>query len=358
MVLPQPDSPHQAHRAARLDRERDPVHGAHRADAAREDRTLHEREVLHEVGDLDGGGHVGAQRRDLTERLGPGEDVGPRQGARGDLAGTDAGGDVVGNRSVHLERGLDVVTRVDRDRAACRERAALRQCRKGRRASLERHEPLRTRGLHVRHRAQKPHRVRHVRVVEDLVDRAALDELAGVHHGDAVRVPCDHAEVVRDQHDGGARHLTGLLQHLEDLRLDGHVQSGGRLIRDDHARVVRDRHGDHGALAHTARELVRVRAGPTLGIRDADELEQLDAAGVRRRSAQGAVMQSQPLGDLVAHRVDGGQRRQRILEHHRELGAADLGELAVVHAEERAPVVEDVALDLRVRGQQPHHRER
>ena len=76
----------------------------------------------------------------------------------------------------------------------------------------------------------------------------------------------------------GAGDLAGRLQHLEDLRLDGHVQRGGRLVRDDQVRVVGDRDRDHRALAHAAGELVRERRRALLRVGDADELQQLDRA--------------------------------------------------------------------------------
>ena len=68
------------------------------------------------------------------------------------------------------------------------------------------------------------------------------------------------------------------LMHLDDLRLDGDVERGRRLVGDEHARVVGHRHRDHRALAHPARELVRVLIDAPLGERDADALEQLDRA--------------------------------------------------------------------------------
>jgi hypothetical protein len=46
----------------------------------------------------------------------------------------------------------------------------------------------------------------------------------------------------------------------QDLRLDGHVERGGRLVGDQQRRVAGQRHGDHHALAHAARQLVRVLA--------------------------------------------------------------------------------------------------
>jgi hypothetical protein len=45
---------------------------------------------------------------------------------------------------------------------------------------------------------------------------------------------------------------------VEDLRLGGHVQRGGRLVGDEQAGMARERHGDHGALAHAAAELERI----------------------------------------------------------------------------------------------------
>ena len=73
------------------------------------------------------------------------------------------------------------------------------------------------------------------------------------------------------------------LEHFEDLGLDRDVEGGRRLVGDDHVGVVGDRHRDHHPLAHAAGELVREAAGPLVGVRDADEVEQLDGALRRRR---------------------------------------------------------------------------
>ena len=66
------------------------------------------------------------------------------------------------------------------------------------------------------------------------------------------------------------------LEHLDDLRLDRHVERRRRLVGDQDARVVGDRHRDHRALAHAAGELVRVLIDAPLGEGHADQLEQLD----------------------------------------------------------------------------------
>ena len=48
------------------------------------------------------------------------------------------------------------------------------------------------------------------------------------------------------------------VDQLDDLGLDRDVERGRRLVGDQHVRVARERHRDHRALAHPARELVRV----------------------------------------------------------------------------------------------------
>src|SRR3712207_7792710 len=47
-----------------------------------------------------------------------------------------------------------------------------------------------------------------------------------------------------------------LAQQVEDLRLDRHVEGGGRLVGDQDLGLAGDRHRDHHALAHAAGELV------------------------------------------------------------------------------------------------------
>ena len=86
---------------------------------------------------------------------------------------------------------------------------------------------------------------------------AGLDDLAGVHHEHALRDFGDDAEVVRDQHERHAALALQLQQQREHLRLDRDVERGRRLVGDQQARVAGDRHREHHALAHAARELVR-----------------------------------------------------------------------------------------------------
>ena len=87
------------------------------------------------------------------------------------------------------------------------------------------------------------------------------------------------ARSVGHEDHGEAELLAQLVEQCDDLLLDGDVQGGGRLVRDDELRVAGQGHGDENALTLATRELVRVGLESALGIQ-AHELEEfLGAAG-------------------------------------------------------------------------------
>jgi hypothetical protein len=162
---------------------------------------------------------------------------------------------------------------------------------------------------------------------------------------------------VGDQHDRRVQGVAQLAQQTQDLRLDGDVQRGGRLVGDDDLRVAGDRHGDDDALAQAARELVRVLLEPLLGVRDADHVEQLDGALVG--GVLGDVeVRTQGLAQLPADRVDRVQRRHRLLEDHRDLVAADLLHVLLFEVRQVALAQAELAGDPAGLGQQAQHRHR
>ena len=58
-------------------------------------------------------------------------------------------------------------------------------------------------------------------------------------------------------------------QQLDDLRLERDVERARRLVGDQQRRLEQQRHRDHDALPHAARELVRVVVQALGGVRDA-----------------------------------------------------------------------------------------
>ena len=103
----------------------------------------------------------------------------------------------------------------------------------------------------------------------DLVPRADLDDLAEIHHGDAIGDVADDGQVVGDEQVGEPELVLQLIEQVDDAGLDAHVERRHRLVEDDELRLDRQRPGDPDALALTAGELVGVPVG-VLG-RQADE---------------------------------------------------------------------------------------
>jgi len=163
---------------------------------------------------------------------------------------------------------------------------------------------------------------------------------------------------VGDQHD---RHLLLLLdapEELEDLGLDGDVEGRRRLVGDQQRGVAGERHRDHHALPHTARELVRVILDPPFGTGDADQLEQLHRPLLGFPVVHLLVLADR-LGDLLAAGEDGVERGHRLLEDHRDVVAAERPHLILGELEEVAALEQDPAGDVAaVARQQPHDAER
>ena len=187
--------------------------------------------------------------------------------------------------------------------------------------------------VEARNALEESERVRVARLREELVRRAGLDERACVHDVDAFAHPRDDAQVMGDQDEcGTALHDEGA-EKVQDLRLDRDVERRCGLVGDKELRLARERHCDHRSLAHAARELVRVVAGPSLRARDPDLLEQLDHADVGLPGRQVEVGR-QRLSDLRAHGVHRVQARHRVLEDHPDLLAPHRAELPVGHRQQ------------------------
>ena len=93
-------------------------------------------------------------------------------------------------------------------------------------------------GLHARHRLEQSPGVRVLRAVEHLGGGPVLDRPPGVHHHHGLGRLGDHPEVVGDQDHADVEVALDLVDELEDLRLHRHVERRGRLVGDQHGRVV------------------------------------------------------------------------------------------------------------------------
>ena len=106
--------------------------------------------------------------------------------------------------------------------------------------------------------------------------RAELDDAPGIHHRDPVADFRDDAEIVGDEQDRGALLAPQIVEQAEHLRLDRDVERGRRLVGDQDAGIVGERHGDADPLAHAAGKLVRIAVGALARVGDLDQFEELD----------------------------------------------------------------------------------
>src|SRR6516225_8992509 len=84
-----------------------------------------------------------------------------------------------------------------------------------------------------------------------------LDELAEIHHCDAVTDMSDAGEIVADEEVTHTKRRLEMLQLVHDLRADRHIERGNPLVQDDEPRVGHQRTSNSDALALAAAELVR-----------------------------------------------------------------------------------------------------
>ena len=68
----------------------------------------------------------------------------------------------------------------------------------------------------------------------------------------------NNRQVVGNKHIGQVLLILQFLQEVNDLRLNGHIQSGNGLVADDELGPQRQRTGDADTLSLTAGELVRI----------------------------------------------------------------------------------------------------
>ena len=149
------------------------------------------------------------------------------------------------------------------------------------------------------------------------------------------------------------------LQQLQDLRLDGDVERGGRLVGDQQVGLVGERHGDHHALPLAAGKLVRIGAEPLLGSSRCRPCVSSSSTRARAVASSRPLMQLHDLADLLLDRVQRIERGHRLLEDDRDLLAADGAHGAALAFRMSLPLEQDLArsgCDAGV-GQEPQDRQ-
>src|SRR5437016_3446889 len=178
-----------------------------------------------------------------------------------------------------------------------------------------------------------------------LVGRADEPDAALVQEGDPVGDQESAAEVVGHHHRAHPEAALQVADQVIDLGGDHRVETGGRLVVEERARLEHERARQGGPLAHPTRELGRHEPFAAGQVDHFKSLAHAAGEGVRRQQA----MLAQGVGDVLAHgeRVEEGalleehghvapHRHERILveplEHHAvHLDLAGVGHEQGVH---------------------------
>ncbi len=188
-----------------------------------------------------------------------------------------------------------------------------------------------------------------LRRIEHGGGRPLLHDAALLHDCDIICDAPDNAEVVRDEQDRHAAPSLQILEQLQDLRLHGDVERGGRFVGDKQVRLVGERHGDHHALPLPARKLVWIGAEPPGRVGNADFLEQLHDA-VTDLGTPARSVQFEDLANLLLDGVERVERRHRLLEHHGDGVPPDAAHGALIGLEQVLAFEQDFAGRMRCAG--------
>ena len=96
------------------------------------------------------------------------------------------------------------------------------------------------------------------RVFEDVLLGAVFHQIAEVHNAYGIRNVLNNGQVVRNEQVTQISLFLQLLEQVDDLRLDGNIQRGYRLVADDKFRIQGECTCDTDPLSLATGELVGI----------------------------------------------------------------------------------------------------
>ena len=94
------------------------------------------------------------------------------------------------------------------------------------------------------------------RVAVKRVFGCGLDDFSQIHHGNVICYVAHHCQVMTDKEVGKGKLGLEIGEQIDDLRLNGHVKRGDRLVANNQAGIECQRTGNSDALTLTAGEFV------------------------------------------------------------------------------------------------------
>ena len=158
--------------------------------------------------------------------------------------------------------------------------------------------------------AQSP-RIGMFRVVKQIVGPRALHDPACIHDHDPIAKAGDNAKIMADQYHRHPQLTLHLLNQLQNLRLNGHVQRRGRFVGNKKVRLGDEGHCDHDPLPHASGEFVRVHFQAMFRLGNTGFIQHGQRA-IRGGGARDLFMDHQWLPNAQ----EWIERRHRVLENH------------------------------------------
>ena len=140
---------------------------------------------------------------------------------------------------------------------------------------------------------------------KNLLGGACFHDAASLPDGDARGELRDHGQAVRNQQVGQGKFALQFLQQLEDLRADGSVECGHRLVGDDPAGTQHQGEGGADALPLASGKLVRASAEGVFSQADGTERYSHARLEVKRKALDDLDVWLKRLGRPAGFQRDG-----------------------------------------------------
>ena len=159
------------------------------------------------------------------------------------------------------------------------------------------------------------------RCINHARNRAAFHQLGTAHHQKIIADPRNSTQIVADENHRQTVVAPQLRQQIQHAFLHRRIQCRRRFIRQQQVRLTRQRTGDHRALFHATRQLVRIGPRPARGLGNTDHVQQTQHL-VAHFSTSELRMFDQCFCDLVPNPHQRVEMGGRALKDHRDTFAA------------------------------------
>ena len=93
-------------------------------------------------------------------------------------------------------------------------------------------------------------------IIEDFINQTVFNDLTSVHNSNTVSNVCNNAQVMGDVNNGHVQFFLQAVNQIQNLSLNGYVQSGSWLVADQDLWTTSNSDSNNNTLSHTTGELM------------------------------------------------------------------------------------------------------